>query len=106
MLASGFVDPWLFEDSPTYLQLFEEILSEIENLFDDWGQWIPISIEVICNVADIVGTVIDISMEPLQLEYDGVGEYIYTTTIKFDQEVSWRVAIASGVVRWFHTALL
>ena len=81
-----------------YLLPFEEIPSEIENLFDDWGQSIPISIEVICDVADLAGTVIDVSMEPLQLEYEGVDEYTYTITIKFDQEASWRVAAASGMV--------
>ena len=103
MLAS--VGSWThdsFEDSPIYLLPFEEIPSEIENLFDDCGQLIPISIEVICNVADLTRNAMDISMEPLQLEYEGVDEYIYTViTIKFDQEASWRVAIASRVVPYY-----
>ena len=92
------MDPRLFEDSPVYLLPFEEIPSEIKNLFDDWGQSILISIEVICDEADLAGTIIDISMEPLQLEYEGVDEYTYTITIKFDNEAYWRVAVASGVV--------
>jgi len=92
----------LFEDSPIYLLPFEEIPSKTKNRFDDWGQSIPISIEVICDEADLAGTIIDISMEPLQLEYEGVDEYIYTViTIKFDQEASWRVAIASRVVPYY-----
>jgi hypothetical protein len=31
-------------------------------------------------------------MEPLHLEYEGVDEYAYTITIKFDNEAYWRVA--------------
>ena len=62
---------------------------------------IPISIEVICNVVDLTRNAIDIRMEPLQLEYEGVDEYTYTITIKFDQEASWRVAIASRVVPYY-----
>ena len=68
----------MLEDSPIYLLPFEEIPSEIKNRFDDWGQSIPISIEVICDEADLAGTIIDISMEPLELEYEGVDEYTYT----------------------------
>ena len=64
---------------------------------------IPISIEVICNVVDLTRNAIDISMEPLQLEYEGVplDEYTYTITFKFDREESWRVAIASRVVPYY-----
>ena len=40
-------------------------------------------------------------MEPLQLEYEGVDEYTYTITIKFDNEAYWRAAAASGVVPYY-----
>jgi len=40
-------------------------------------------------------------MEPLHLEYEGVDEYAYTITIKFDNEAYWRVAVASGVVPYY-----
>ena len=93
----------MFEDSPKYLLPLEEIPIEIENLFDDWGQSIPVSIEVICDVANLARTIIDIrlSVEPLQLEYEGVDEYMYTVTIKFDHETNWHVAVASGVVPYY-----
>ena len=53
-------------------------------------------------MADLTRNAMDISMEPLQLEYEGVDEYIYTViTIKLDQEASWRVAIASRVVPYY-----
>ena len=93
----------MFEGSPEYLLPLEEIPIEIENLFDDWGQSIPVSIEVICDVADLAGTIIDIrlSVEPLQLEYEGANMYTYTITIKFDHKANWHVAIASGGVHYY-----
>ena len=97
----GFIDPRLFEDSPDYLLPFAEIPSKIVNLFDDWGQSIPISLEVICDEPDLAGTIIEINKEPLQLEYEGADTYTYTITIQFDTKVDWHVAIASAVVPYY-----
>ena len=49
----------------------------------------------------LAGAIIDISVEPLQLEHEGVDEYMYTITIKFDHETNWHVAVASGVVPYY-----
>ena len=80
---------------------FAKIPVEIMNCFDDQGQSIPISLEVICDVLDLAGTIIEINMEPLQLEYEGADMYTYTITIKFDHKANWHVAVASGVVPYY-----
>ena len=49
----------------------EEIPNEILELFDDWGQSIPINVEVLMGEVDLLGVVVSRTMEPLQLEYEG-----------------------------------
>ena len=76
---------------------FEEIPNEILELFDDWGQSIPINVEVLMGEVDLLGVVVSRTMEPLQLEYEGNDEYDYVVDIQFDTNVRWRKAKAWGV---------
>ena len=70
---------------------FEEIPNEILELFDDWGQSIPINVEVLMGEVDLLGVVVSRTMEPLQLEYEGNDEYDYVVDIQFDTNVRWRI---------------
>ena len=76
---------------------FEEIPNEILELLDDWGQSIPINIEVLLGEVDLRGVVVGRTMEPLQLDYEGNDDYDYVVDIEFNTNVRWRKAKAWGV---------
>ena len=62
----GYIDPRLFEDFPAFLMPFEEIPNEILELFDDWGQSIPINVEVLLGEVDLLGVVV---LDPRPCQY-------------------------------------
>ena len=93
----GYVDPRLFEDYPLYLMPLEEIPNGILELFDDWGQSVPINIEALLGEVDLWGVVVGTTMEPKQLEYEGTNHYDYVVDIQFKKNTYWRKEKAWGI---------
>ena len=94
----GFVDPRFFDDFPSSLLGFENIPQRIHDLFDEWGQPIPVAIEFLEVELDLKARIIMVSMEPKAIDFDEDDDsFDYVIDIEFVREVSYRRRRVYGI---------
>ena len=94
----GFVDPRFFDDFPSSMLGFENIPQRIHDLFDEWGQPIPIAIEFLEDELDLKARIIRVTMEPKAIDFDENDDgFDYVIDIEFVREVSYRRRRMYGV---------
>ena len=65
----GYIDPRLFEDHPSYL-LVDDLPNHIHNLFEEWGQPIPIGVEYLEDELELRVVVINVNMHLKAIDFD------------------------------------
>jgi len=65
----GYIDPRLFEDHPSYL-LDDNLPTHIQDLFEEWGQPIPIAIEYLEDEVELRATISNVNMHLKSIDFD------------------------------------
>ena len=86
----GFVDPRLFEDHPSYL-LDDNLPTHIQDLFEEWGQPIPIGVEYLEDEVELRAIVTNVTMHPKTIDFsmDDI-EFDCDIDIEFYESVAYR----------------
>ena len=88
----------LFRRFPSSMLGFENIPQRIHDLFDEWGQPIPIAIEFLEDELDLKARIIRVTMEPKAIDFDENDDgFDYVIDIEFVREVSYRRRRLYGV---------
>ena len=88
----GFVDPRLFEDHPSYL-LDDNLPTHIQDLFEEWGQPIPIGVEYLEDEVELRAIVTNVTMHPKTIDFsmdDTEFDSICDIDIEFYESVAYR----------------
>ena len=86
----GFVDPRFFEDHTSYL-LDDYLPTNIQDLFEEWDQPIPISIDYLEDEIELKATIININMHPKAIDFDmNDSEFDYDIDVEFLTSTSYR----------------
>ena len=65
----GYIDPRLFEDDPSYL-LANDLPNHIQNLFEEWGQPIPIGVEYLEDEVELCAIVTNVNMHSKAIDFN------------------------------------
>ena len=86
----GFVDPRFFEDHPSNL-LDDYLPTHIQDLFEEWDEPIPISIDYLEDEIELKATIININMHPKAIDFDmDDSEFDYDIDVEFLTSTSYR----------------
>ena len=101
----GFIDPRLFEDHPSYL-LDDNLPTHIQDLFEEWGQPIPIAIEYLEDEVELRAIVTNVNMHPKTIDFDMQDtEFDCDIDVEFCNEVTYRHKRLYGITTIYFVQL-